>query len=84
MKIIVKKNKKPIRVYHHPRDVSYNRKHNTILLGSTDQTLFHLLEKPIFQWKNLDEEGNTELFVEFEIKDVDYELDQRDAAESGI
>jgi len=78
MKIEIFKEGKPIRIFHHSREVLYNAKHNTITIGKTEPETYHLLKKPTLEW--LDKNsfiGETEILVRFEIKDSNFKVSEK-------
>lgn len=68
MKILIKKEGEPLYIYHHPRDVVYHKKKNTVTIGCTDKITFHLAKPPMMEWKGDDEDAD--LVLTFDVKDT--------------
>ena len=68
MKILIIKNGEKKEVYHHPRDIQFDRIGKTIHLGSTDPEIFKLKQSPELKWKKCENSNFDEIFVEFVIE----------------
>lgn len=74
MKILILKDKEALYIYHHPRNVKYNKKRSMITIGETEPVTFHLKEEPMVQFIELPNSEDAELFVSFEILDSDKDI----------
>lgn len=71
MKIVITKNGKQIEVYHHPREVTYKPKANTITVRDTDSpdsTTYTLKGEPKLEWFSCVSEDEKEILTEFEVE----------------
>jgi hypothetical protein len=77
MKIQIIKNKEPLYVYHHPRNVKYDEKHNIVKIGESDVMSFHLKTPPEIKWFKQKDCTFSELLITFDVIDSDDMLDGR-------
>lgn len=76
MKILIKRDGKPIRVYHDSRKIRWNKQTNQIFVGSITMptglpkpdAVYQVVKEPTLEWFSYENDELMEIKAEFDVK----------------